>query len=413
MAGIMYTEIKYCRACDAPLGKPFLDLGDSPLANAYEKVDESSSLYPLAVVYCTKCYLVQLTYNIDPDVMFTDYAYFSSFSTTFLHHIGRTVENLAKRFSIDKETKVLEIASNDGYLLQYMKRYTNRITGVDPAKNIAAEANKKGIPTIAEFFSKDFAISLNQEFDIIIGNNVLAHVPNINDFLAGVKICLAEEGVATFEFPYLSSLLKHVEFDTIYHEHIFYYSLIALKNLFALHDMEIFDIRYSQIHGGSVRIFVQHFHDINLIDSSVSVFEFMERMDGLDNDLIYKNFSTQVDTIKRDLWHMINSGILHQGKTLAAYGAPAKGNTLLNYCGIDANTIDFTVDISPHKQGLFLPGSHIPIYHPDELLRRMPDYCLILPWNFKEEIMQQQAEYLNREGKFIIPIPFPRVIGEL
>lgn len=408
------TKISNCRSCGNYLGKPFLDLGNSPLANDYEKEDTISKEFPLAVCFCSKCYLVQLDHNINSEHMFTDYAYFSSYSTTFLKHAARTVWDLANRFGITKDSTVLEIASNDGYLLKYMKQYTKNILGIDPAKNIAAVANENGIPTLDIFFNSATALACmdyyKKKFDIIIGNNVLAHVPDIIDFISGVSLCLEQDGIATFEFPYLSALLKHKEFDTIYHEHIFYYSLIALKNLFAKFDMEIFDIRFSNIHGGSVRIFVKHSYTERVIDSSVSTFEYMERMDSLDNDQTYKLFSYEVDSIKRDLWHLINSGIFHYEKTLAAYGAPAKGNTLLNYCGIDNSVIDFTVDISPHKQGLYLPGSHIPIYAPEELARRMPDYCLILPWNFKEEIINQQFKYLEKGGKFIIPVPLPRVI---
>lgn len=407
-------EIKNCRACGNLLPKPFLDLGNSPLANSYETNDSFAIEFPLAVAFCTKCYLVQLTYTVDSSAMFSDYAYFSSYSTTFLKHIERYVWDLAVDIGITKDTCVLEIASNDGYLLKFMKRYTRNILGIDPAKNIAAEANKNGIPTIAKFFNSETVIQdifpvYGKKFNIIIGNNVLAHVPDINDFIQGVSVCLEQNGVAVFEFPYLMSFLRHVEFDTIYHEHIFYYSLIALKSLFSQYDMEIFDVRFSQIHGGSIRIFVKHSYSMRPVNSSVSTFEYMERMEGLDTESRYHNFAWDVKNIKNDLLSLVE-GISNSDKILAAYGAPAKGNTLLNYCGIGNTHIKFTVDLSPHKQGKYLPGSHIPILPPDELVKQMPDYCLILPWNFKEEIMNQQAEYLKKGGKFVVPIPVLRVI---
>ena len=402
-------EARNCRGCGGLLPPPFLNLESTPLANSYVKEDSPpEELFPLAVSFCGKCYLAQLTHHIRPSEIFSDYAYFSSYSTSFLEHAKKTVEDLNIEYHLN-DKHVMEIGSNDGYLLQYVKSFD--ILGIEPASNIADAATKKGIPTLNKFFGTDLIKEILGSFgqsDVIIGNNVLAHVPQINDFVQAVAECLKSDGVATFEFPYLFMLMNKMEFDTIYHEHVFYYSILALKNIFQYHKLEIFNVKFSSVHGGSIRIFVGH-EGSHPIQSIVSYYEMIERCHGMDDYDAYYQFAARVGDVKARLRGLI--GDLHwRGKSIAAYGAPAKGNTLLNYCSLGKDIIDFTVDISPHKQGFLLPGTRIPIYPREHLLKSMPDYTILLPWNVKDEIMSQQSEYLAKGGQFIIPIPTPRVI---
>lgn len=398
-----------CLGCNSETIK-FLDLGKTPLANNYLPDNKmNAGIHPLNVCFCPKCYLIQLGDKIDPVELYSDYAYFSSYSGEFLQHAKELAEEIIY-LGADSSTSVLEIASNDGYLLQYLQPYT-QVLGVEPATNIAKEANEKNIPTKNVFFNSDVAELLVQQvkkFDFIIGNNVLAHVPDINDFIKGVHICLSADGTAMFEFPYAPVMLNRIEFDTIYHEHVFYYTVIALNKLFGRHNLEIYDIRFFPIHGGSIRIYVQH-KSCGFVRSMVSLYEMQERLNGLDSIDSYNIFSEDVKDLKIKLNAMLWD-LKGRGAKIAAYGAAAKGNTLLNYCGITTELIDFTVDRSPHKQNKFLPGSLIPIFSPEKLLEKKPDYTLMLTWNFKEEIMQQQKEYLAQGGKFIIPVPSPRIV---
>ena len=398
-----------CLGCESKLPGAFLDLGEMPLANSYiepKNQDREETAYRLAVAYCPKCHLVQLTNRVDPEDLFSSYLYFSSFSDAFLKHAEDMVGSLTSQFALDDSSLVVEIGSNDGYLLQFFKQRGIPVLGIEPAKNIAKVANQRSIPTLDIFFGSSSVNEIlreNGQADVIIGNNVLAHVPLINDFLLSVNSCLKPTGSAVFEFPYLKDLLDHTEFDTIYHEHVFYYSLSAVKILAERAELELCDVNKQDIHGGSLRVFLQKERQ-HEVSSNVRKMLLGEEQYGITGKNLYSNFGEKVEKLKAKLVALLQE-LKQAGKTIAAYGAAAKGNTLLNYIGIDNKVIDFVVDRSPHKQGFLLPGTRIPILHQNELLKRMPDYTLILAWNFAEEILAQQAEYRKRGGKFIIPIP--------
>jgi SAM-dependent methyltransferase len=345
-------------------------------------------------------------------MMFRHYLYFSSYSETFLEHARQMAAELTERFGLGPASRVLEIGSNDGYLLKYFRDRQMRILGVDPAENIARQAEQKRIPTLCTFFGTtavNEVVGRLGRADLVVGNNVLAHVPAINDFLSAVKMCLAQGGVAAFEFPYLRDLIDHGEFDTIYHEHVFYCSLTAVRALAARAGLELFGVERQPIHGGSLRIFLQR-PGRRAVSEAVTRMLADERTAGLLEQAHHSQFALRVQTLKRELLALID-GLKSQGARLAAYGAAAKGVTLLNYCGIGPSRIGFTVDRNPHKQGLYLPGSLLPIAPPERLLAEMPDYTLILPWNIADEIISQQQEYRGRGGKFIVPIPHPKVVG--
>jgi SAM-dependent methyltransferase len=403
-----------CLGCSAKLPPPFLDLGRMPLANScvpLERAALAEAAFPLAVAYCATCHLVQLTHIVPPDQLFSDYLYLSSYSDTVVAHGRRMAESLMERLSIDSRSQVIEIASNDGYLLENFRRRSIAVLGVEPARNIAAVAEQRGIPTLNRFFGPEIVPWLLANFgaaDLIIGNNVLAHVPAVNGFLGAVRDCLKPNGVAVFEFPYLAELLEHCEFDTIYHEHVFYFSLTAIDILVRRAGLQLIDVERKAIHGGSLRIFLarQTWRGVN---PNVSRMLAAEREQGLTGPDRYAGFSHQVREVRRGLLDLLG-GLRQDGKTVAAYGAPAKGNTLLNYCGIGCGTIDFTVDRSPYKQGKLLPGSRIPVLAPEELLQRMPNYAVILPWNIAPEITAQQETFVDRGGRFIIPIPEAHIL---
>jgi SAM-dependent methyltransferase len=406
--------VSACLGCGSALPAPFLDLGSTPLANSFlrpENTELSEKSFPLAVAYCTDCHLVQLIDRVPPDNMFGEYLYFSSYSDSFLNHACRMANEMIQRFGLDGTSRVLEIASNDGYLLQYFLRRGVRVLGVEPARNIAAEATRKGIPTLTCFFAPEVAAEIQARFgtaDLIIGNNVLAHVPAINDFLSAAAACLKPDGAAVFEFPYIKELLDKTEFDTIYHEHVFYYSLSAVQVLAKRAGLELFDVELQPVHGGSLRAFLQHSGQ-RPVAARVEATLRQECDEGLTSAHRFISIGLQVETLKRRLVNMLQQ-LKSSGNRLAAYGAPAKGNTLLNYCGIGRELLEFTVDRSPHKQGMLLPGSHLPILPPEELIGRMPDYVVILPWNIAGEIVEQQQEYLRAGGRFIVPIPEPRIL---
>lgn len=401
-----------CKSCKSLITE-FFSLGQMPLVNSFLKKDEFyvEEKFDLSVGFCTKCYLVQLITVVPPERLFRDYVYFSSTSKSFLEHCQKTSEHLTKRLGLNSESLVMEIASNDGSQLKFFKNLGISILGVDPATNISEIANKNGIPTIPEFFNYNFAKKLKEndgiEADLIFGANVLAHVPEIVDFVKGVKIVLKQNGTAVFEFPYLKGLIEK-KFDTIYHEHVYYYSLIALINLFNQADLEIYDVEITSMQGGSLEIFVSHPGSYkissnikNLVDKE---FEF-----GFDKIETYQKINSDVKNLKNDLVSFLDK-LKKEGHKVAAYSAPAKGNILLNYFGINNNYIDFIVDKSIAKQGLFTPGTHLMVYSPEKIYQDKPDYLLILCWNIADEVIEQLNEYQKTGGKFIIPIPDIKVI---
>ncbi len=403
-------KTRQCRICNAKITKTFVNLGNMPLANAFLKknIVHKESTLPLHAYVCSQCFLVQLEKIEEPKNIFLDYAYFSSYSKTWLKHSKDYVDKMMKEYRLDSKSLVIEIASNDGYLLQYFKKSKIPVLGIEPAINVAKIAQKKDIPTITKFFGTKLANELKKSGKIprlLIANNVLAHVPEINDFVEGLKIILDSKGIITIEFPHLLQLIKKNQFDTIYHEHFSYFSLITVKKLFRLHNLEIFDVEEIPTHGGSLRIYVKH-KENNNIKTKKTVNKLMkkEKLFGLTKLNTYTNFSKKTElSRKRIVNFLINAR--NAKKIVVGYGAPAKGNTLLNYCKVNSKLIRYTVDMNPHKQGLYLPGTHIPIRAPQEIFKTKPDYVLILPWNLKDEIMKQMKEIRKWGGKFVVPIP--------
>lgn len=400
-----------CRFCGRELKNTFVDLGLSPLSNEYvskENLNKGQYYYPLHVMVCDECFLVQALEYETPENIFCDYKYFSSYSKSWLEHAKKYVDMIVSKINLNENSQVIEIASNDGYLLQYFKQYNIEPLGIEPAENVAKEAEKKGIKTISEFFGTKLAERLakeNKKADLLIGNNVLAHVPNINDFVEGIKIILNDSGIVTMEFPHLLNLIDKNQFDTIYHEHFSYLSFTTVKRIFESKGLKIFNVEKLSTHGGSLRIYATHMENYS-IEKDISVQNLLneEREYGLDNIYIYTSFNEKVKQIKRETLEALIK-IKEDRKTIAAYGAAAKGNTFLNYCGIGKDFIDYVVDANPHKQGLFLPGTHIPIVSIDEMKKNIPDYIIILPWNLKEEIVMQLEKLFERKTKHIICIP--------
>jgi hypothetical protein len=400
-----------CRFCNNVLNHTFVDLGMSPLANSYVKNEDLQRMepfYPLCAYVCTSCFLVQLPVFENPEDIFNDYAYFSSYSESWLKHAKDYVDSMIERFGFGADTQIIEIASNDGYLLQYFKEKGIPVLGIEPAKNVANAALEKDIPTIIQFHSEETAKELSAksiQADLLVGNNVLAHVPNINHFVRGMKIILKSGGIITMEFPHLMRLMEENQFDTIYHEHFSYFSLISVNNVFRKHGLSIFDVEELPTHGGSLRIYACHAEDPSkVLIKSINELIAKEKAAGFDKLEHYMAFGKQVERSKLNILGFLVEA-KREGKSIAGYGAPAKGNTLLNYCGIRTDFIDYTVDRSPHKQGCFLPGTHIPIYHPDKIMETKPDYLIILPWNLKEEIMEQMAHIRNWSAQFVTLIP--------
>lgn len=401
-----------CRFCSNQLKYSFADLGMSPIANDYlnpEQLNRAEKFYPLHTYVCDKCLLVQLAQFESPKHIFGDgdYAYFSSYSDSWLRHAKAYTDLMVERFGFNSNHQVIEIASNDGYLLQYFQQKGIPVLGVEPAANTAKEAAKKGIPSWVKFFGVETAKELVAEgktADLLLGNNVLAHVPDLNDFVAGMKIVLKQNGILTMEFPHLLQLMQQNQFDTIYHEHFSYFSFLTVEKIFAAHGLTLFDVEEIPTHGGSLRIYAKHSDAIAAVSDRVTKLKEKEIAAELHKLETYLTFGEQVKATKRKLLNFLIE-VKAQGKAIAAYGAPAKGNTLLNYCGVGTDFIDYTVDRSPHKQGTFLPGTHIPILHPDHIRETQPDYILILPWNLKEEIMSQMSYITEWGGKFVVPIP--------
>ena len=401
-----------CRFCGTELKHEFVDLAGSPPSNSYlrfAQLNEPEVFYPLKVFVCEKCFLVQIDeFKKAGEIFDKNYAYFSSFSKSWLEHSRRYVEDMSRRFGIDENSHVVEIASNDGYLLQYFKERGVPVLGIEPTLSTAAVASEKGIETLTEFFGTRLARDLaekNLSADLLLGNNVLAHVPDINDFVAGLKIALKRDGVITMEFPHVLQLVENNQFDTVYHEHFSYLSLFTVKQVFEAQGLEIFDVEELPTHGGSLRIFAKHGGNATHNTSrNVEALLVKERQTGLQDVDYYLKFQPKVDRVKYDFL----SFLIEQkknGKSVVAYGAAAKGNTLLNYCGVRKDLIEFVVDASPHKQGMYLPGSHIPIVHEGYIRDRKPDFVIILPWNIKGEIVEQ-LDYINEwDGKIVVAVP--------
>ena len=398
-----------CRFCGAPLTQTFTNLGMSPIANNYlteEQLGRMEPFFPLHALVCDQCFLVQLEEFESPEAIFSDYAYFSSYSTSWLEHCRRYAEGATERFGLGADSQVVEIASNDGYLLQYFAARGVPVLGVEPAANVAEVAIGNGVPTVVEFFGTEVAANLaaeRRQADLLVGNNVLAHVPDLNDFVEGMKVLLAPDGVITMEFPHLERLVEERQFDTIYHEHFSYFSLLTARRVFAAHGLTLFDVDELPTHGGSLRIYACH-DGARPVGDAVREIEAREERAGFTDIETYVAFGEQVQQEKRDILESL-IGLKNEGQTIAGYGAPAKGNTLLNFCGIGTEFIDFTADRSPHKQGRYLPGSHIPIRAPEEIERARPDVVFILPWNLREEIMEQLRFVSDWGGRFLVRSP--------
>jgi SAM-dependent methyltransferase len=408
------SECFLCRACGSTRGELVLDLGVQALANNLlrpEDLGKPEPRFPLRVFVCPDCWLLQITDLVPPVEMFTEYLYFSSYSDTMLRHARTAAEHHRAEQRLGADSFVVEVASNDGYLLQNFQRAGVPCLGIEPAANIAKVAREKGIETWTEFFGLKLAQRLRAErrrADLILGNNVFAHAPDINDFTAGLRELLQPGGRAVLEFPYGVDLVEKTEFDTIYHEHVFYFTLTPLVPLFRRHGLEIFHVDRLPIHGGSLRLHAGH-AGARPVRNSVGELLAEERAKGVDQTPFYQGFAEQVRRLKTDLLRQL-AGLKQRGQSVAAYGASAKGSTLLNYCGLGQETLDFVADRSTHKQGRLTPGTHLPIVPPEELAKRRPDHTLLLTWNFADEILEQQRAYRERGGMFIIPIPEVRTV---
>jgi hypothetical protein len=408
---------RLCRFCRAFLSETFVDLGLSPLSNAFiheNNLYKRKNFYPLHTYVCEQCFLVQLEEFESPSEIFSDYVYFSSFSETWVQHARNYVNKVTDRFGLDKNSQVIEIACNDGYLLQFMVEKQIPSLGIEPAKNVAEQASKKGINVVSEFFGSELAeklINQGMKADLLIGNNVLAHVPNINDFVLGMKQVLRESGVITMEFPHILRLMQLNQFDTIYHEHFSYLSFMTVKSIFSEHGLTIFDVEELSTHGGSLRIYAKHEYDHSKpVSFNTTHIESLELEMGIGRIQTYSSFAEKVKQIKRDILKFVLE-IKNNGKTIVGYGAPAKGNTLLNYCGIGKDMIDYVVDRNPAKQGLFLPGTLIPVLDTEHIKKTKPDYVVIMPWNLKEEIIEQIAYIRDWGGQFVVWIPEVEVLN--
>jgi len=408
---IHQPDLPKCRFCGIPLETTFVDLGMQPLCESFlrsDQLDQMEPFYPLHVYVCGNCFLVQLEEYVHPKEIFSEYAYFSSYSDSWLRHAKNYVDMMVSRFGLDERSHVIEVGSNDGYLLQYFKHRGIPVLGVEPAANVAEVAIGKGIPTLIQFFGPKVAQDLVGEdkmADLIIGNNVLAHVPDLNGFVEGLRILLKPLGIITIEFPHLLKLMDGNEFDTIYHEHFSYFSFVTVEKVLAAHSLRIFNVEELPTHGGSLRIYACHSDNSSLPTTTrVDDLRARETREGFLTLDKYHMFSELVKETKRSLLDLLIR-LKRGGKSIVGYGAPGKGNTLLNYCGIRSDFIDYTVDLNPYKHGKFLPGSHIPIHPPDKIKETKPNYIIILPWNIKDEIIEQLSYISDWGGKFIIPIP--------
>jgi hypothetical protein len=400
-----------CRFCSTKLEDTVVDLGMSPLCESFlraDQLDGMEAFYPLHVWVCRKCFLVQLSEYVRPEEIFSEYAYFSSYSQAWLKHAQDYVAMMSERLALGPKSLVVELASNDGYLLQYFVQRGIPCLGIEPAANVAEAARERGVPTQVSFFHEETANAMRESgtaADLVLGNNVLAQVPDLNSFIAGLPIILKPQGTITFEFPHLMRLLDENQFDTIYHEHFSYFSLLSIELIFAKHGLTVFDVEELWTHGGSLRIFARHTADQSRPETDrLRALRARELGAGYDKIETYTKFDARVRDTKHKLLDLLIAA-KRGGKRIVGYGAPGKGNTLLNYCGIRTDFIDFTVDRNPYKHGRFLPGTHIPIFPPEKLDEVKPDYIFILPWNLKDEIMTQLAHARSWGAKFIVPIP--------
>ena len=400
-----------CLFCEAPLRHTFVDLGMSPLCESFltaEQLNQMERFYPLHVWVCERCFLVQVEEYVRPEGIFTEYAYFSSYSDSWLAHARAYVEMITGRLALGAGSRVVELGSNDGYLLQFFVARGIPVLGVDPAKNVAEKAIARGVPTITKLFGRETARELvadGAQADLICGANVLAQVPDVKDFVAGIKLLLKPGGVVTIEFPHLVRLMAENQFDTIYHEHFSYFSFLTAERIFAAHGLTLYDVDELPTHGGSLRIYARHVDDASTpMTERARSLRARELSAGLDRLETYASFTEQIHETKRRLLEFL-IGARRRGKHIAGYGAPGKGNTLLNYCGIRTDFLEYTVDRNPYKHGRFLPGTHIPIHPPERIEATRPDYVLILPWNLKDEIMDQMAFIRTWGGRFVVPVP--------
>ena len=407
---------KTCRFCAAELRTTFVDLGLSPLCESYPSADDlnhGETFYPLHVYVCGECFLVQLEEFESAENIFSDYAYFSSYSDSWLKHSKNYCEKMISRFGFNEKSFVVEVASNDGYLLQYFVEKKVPVLGIEPAANVAKVAVEKGVPTLVKFFGTELAEQLaaeGQQADLVLGNNVLAQVPDLNSFVEGLKVLLKPEGIITLEFPHLLRLIEHNEFDTIYHEHFSYFSMLTVARIFEAHGLKAFDVEELASHGGSLRVYgCRKESRTHTVQPSVAELIALEEQAGQASLAGYEGFAQQVRLTK---WALVEFLLQakREGKSVAGYGAPGKSATLLQYCGIGRDLLEYTVDRSPYKQGRFLPGTHIPIYHPDRIQETKPDYVVILPWNLKDEIVKQLAYIREWGGRCVVPIPEVTVI---
>ena len=410
------TSSLRCNLCSTPLEHVAVDLGMSPLVSSYIRPDETQQperFYPLRVFVCRSCLLVQLPPAQTPEELFSDYPYFSSYSSSWLRHAKGYVDSMMARFHYGSDSQVIEIASNDGYLLQYFKALNVPVRGIEPAANVAKVAQASGIPTTVAFFGAETARRVARDTgqaDLIVGNNVLAHVPDLNDFVGGLKLLLKPGGVITMEFPHVLRLMESNQFDTIFHEHFSYLSLLTVRALFVKHQLAIFDCEELGTHGGSLRIFACHNENMaHSVAPGVARVLAEETRAGLDDADSYSSLGEKARLVKQRLLTFLIQAKT-EGRSVVGYGAPGKGSVLLNYCGIRTDFLDYTVDRSPHKQGLLMPGVHVPIEHPDRIRETRPDYVLILPWNLRDEIVEQMTFIKDWGGRFIVPIPTVEVV---
>jgi 2-polyprenyl-3-methyl-5-hydroxy-6-metoxy-1,4-benzoquinol methylase len=410
------TAMSNCRFCGTPISHTFVDLGMSPLCESFvseEQANHMEPFYPLHALVCGKCFLVQLDEYVTPDEIFSDYDYFSSYSDSWVAHAKHYVEKMVDSLQLDRDSLVMEIASNDGYLLQHLVAMGIPCLGIEPAANVAAVAEQKGVRSVVKFFGTETARQIADEYgkpQLLLGNNVLAHTPHLNDFVAGLKILLKEDGIVTMEFPHLQRLVEGNQFDTIYHEHFSYFSFMTVREIFAAHGLRIFDLEEISTHGGSLRIYACHKENVDRPDTDICVDMLTrERAAGTDDLDMYSQFSEKVQETKRGILEFLIQE-KRNGKQIVGYGAPGKGNTLLNYCGIRQDFLDYTVDRNPYKHGKYTPGTRIPIFDPDRISATKPDYIFVLPWNLETEIVDQMSFAREWGARFVIPIPSLHVL---